>query len=254
MVHRLPLRFSVLVISFVTFLLVSILTIQNAHSDQVALTWAPNPEPDLVGYRIYYGTSTRNYSFFIDVGNTTSYIAQGLEEGRPYYFAATAYDMAGNESDFSNEVVYPPKLKIWLEAEYGFVYAPMLIATDSEASSGQYIWVPEGYGPALDPSQGGNAEFFFEVPAAGQYLLWGRVLSSHGSNDSFFVSMDGGPFLLWDTQVSNQWVWDKVNNRDVADPVYFDLAPGVHTLLIQQREDGTKIDTLLLTNDLKFVP
>jgi len=243
-----------LVISFVTSLLVSILTIQNAHSDQVALAWDPNPEPDLAGYRIYYGTSTRNYSFFIDVGNTTSYTVQGLEEGRPYYFAATAYNMAGNESDFSNEVVYPSELKIWLEAEHGFVYAPMLVAPDFEASSGQYIWVPEGYGDVLDPSQGGYAEYVFEVPVAAQYLLWGRVLSNHGGNDSFFVSMDGGPFLLWDTQVSNQWTWDKVNNRDVTDPVYFYLTPGVHTLLIQQREDGTKLDQLLLTNDLNYFP
>ena len=71
MVHRPPLRFSMLVISFVTSLLVSILRIQNAHSDQVAFTWDPNPEPNLVGFRVYCGTSTRNYSFFIDVRTTT---------------------------------------------------------------------------------------------------------------------------------------------------------------------------------------
>ncbi len=105
--------------------------------------------------------------------------------------------------------------------------APMLVAPDSEASSGQYIWVPEVMGTHWTPSQGGYAEFVFEVPAAAQYLFWGRVLSSHGGNELFFLSMDGGLSLLWDTQVSKNWTWDRVNNREVADPVYFDLSPGV---------------------------
>ena len=36
----------------------------------------------------------------------TSYVVQGLEPGKTYYFAATAYDATGTESGLSNEFVY----------------------------------------------------------------------------------------------------------------------------------------------------
>jgi hypothetical protein len=42
----------------------------------------------------------------VDVGNTTTASISGLDESQVYYVAVTAYDSSGNESDFSNEVVY----------------------------------------------------------------------------------------------------------------------------------------------------
>jgi fibronectin type 3 domain-containing protein len=76
----------------------------------VTLTWdAPttnsdgSPLTDLNGYKIYYGTSSGNYTEVIDIGNVTSYTIGNLSSGI-YYFAVTAYNTSGNESDFSNEV------------------------------------------------------------------------------------------------------------------------------------------------------
>ncbi|MGQ9570185.1 MAG: InlB B-repeat-containing protein [Thermodesulfovibrionales bacterium] len=63
-----------------------------------------SPITDLAGYKIYYGTSSGNYSEHIDVGNVKNYTIDNLVEGLTYYFAVTAYDTSGNESDFSNEV------------------------------------------------------------------------------------------------------------------------------------------------------
>ena len=77
-----------------------------AYSADVTLAWDDNTEPDLDGYKLYYGTSSRNYSASVDVGNTTQYTLSGLTEGTTYYFAATAYDSLDNESDFSAEVVH----------------------------------------------------------------------------------------------------------------------------------------------------
>lgn len=57
---------------------------------------------DLAGYIIYYGPSSGHYTNSIDVGNSTSYILNNLTTGT-YYFAVTAYNMAGYESTFSNE-------------------------------------------------------------------------------------------------------------------------------------------------------
>ena len=58
---------------------------------------------DLLGYKIYYGTSSGSYSQVIDVGNKIEHIFEVPVSGK-YYFAVTAYDFSGNESDFSDEV------------------------------------------------------------------------------------------------------------------------------------------------------
>jgi hypothetical protein len=70
------------------------------------LRWNANTEADLTGYRIYYGTSSRNYYRFVDPGNVTAYQLGklNLPENVSYYFSITAYDSTGNESEFSAEL------------------------------------------------------------------------------------------------------------------------------------------------------
>src|SRR5512137_895255 len=85
-------------------LLCAILTPSAVHAAEVNLAWDPNTEPDVAGYKVYYGLGSRNYDHVMDVGNSTSCVVTGLEQGRTYYFAATAVNTANIESDFSNEV------------------------------------------------------------------------------------------------------------------------------------------------------
>jgi hypothetical protein len=82
------------------------LTLNAPSSSSVTLTWNANTESDLAGYRVYRATSSGAYGAPIATiqGNTTSYIAAGLQFGTTYFFVVTAYDIAGNESAYSNEV------------------------------------------------------------------------------------------------------------------------------------------------------
>lgn len=72
------------------------------------LAWDPVPDPNVRGYRIYYGTGPGTYQQAygngLDVGSTITYSVSGLNRATRYYFVATAYDAMGNESGFSNEV------------------------------------------------------------------------------------------------------------------------------------------------------
>jgi hypothetical protein len=77
---------------------------QKACAANVTLEWDPNPEPDIAGYEIYYGFSSRNYSEMIDVGGYTSCTIGDLEIGVTYYLAAKAYNTSGYRSDYSDEV------------------------------------------------------------------------------------------------------------------------------------------------------
>ena len=54
--------------------------------------------------------------------------------------------------------------------------------------------------------------------------------------------------------MGDSWHWDQVNDRTGPDPVKFTLPSGVHTIRVELREDGTKLDKLLLTNSVAFVP
>ena len=65
-----------------------------------------SPSPEVTGYRIYYGVASRSYTNTVTVGNQFTCTVSNLLPGVTYYFAATAYDGSGLESDFSNEVSY----------------------------------------------------------------------------------------------------------------------------------------------------
>lgn len=68
------------------------------------VAWDRNPESDVTGYRVRYGTSSRNYSVTIDVGNRTDFALSNLSQGTRYYIAVQAYNRAGVSSALSAEV------------------------------------------------------------------------------------------------------------------------------------------------------
>ncbi len=90
-------------------LLVSLLTMGSAleaSAASIKIAWDPSTEPLVTGYRIYYGKWSGVYTNAIDAGNRTDYTVTGLDAGTTYYFTATAYNGAGDESEFSNEASF----------------------------------------------------------------------------------------------------------------------------------------------------
>ena len=87
----------------VILMLILLALVPAALAGDVSLAWDHSPSPGVVGYKIYIGKASRIYWTPITIGYQTTYTVQGLGPGT-YYFAATAFDKDGNESDFSNEV------------------------------------------------------------------------------------------------------------------------------------------------------
>ena len=84
---------------------------QSSQYCELTLAWDVNPEPDLAGYRLYYGSESRydtenfkGYQEPIDVGLSTKATLTGFQAGCTYYFTATAYDQRGHETDYSIEL------------------------------------------------------------------------------------------------------------------------------------------------------
>ncbi len=75
----------------------------------IKISWTPNSESDLAGYRVYYGTrSDDEFITLIDVGMATQagdrvvYTLTDLNKGEEYCIALTAYNTSDYESDLSN--------------------------------------------------------------------------------------------------------------------------------------------------------
>ena len=99
-------KYCVCITLLVAFHFISALNCKLSWSAQVSLAWDRNVEPNIAGYKIHYGQSSNDYQYSVNVGNFTSATISGLTEGQVYYFAATAYDSVGNESGFSEEILY----------------------------------------------------------------------------------------------------------------------------------------------------
>ena len=87
-------------------LLLSPVQALSVPGNGVTLAWDRSPDSSVIGYRIYYGAASGNYTNSVAVGNVTTNAVQGLTSGVTYFFAVTAYDASGLESSFSNETSY----------------------------------------------------------------------------------------------------------------------------------------------------
>ncbi len=92
----------------ILFLLVIALLLGSAsalRAATVTATWNANPESDIAGYKLSYGTQTGVYTTTVDVGNVTSR-ALTLTNGQRYYFAVQAYNTSAMTSAYSAEVFF----------------------------------------------------------------------------------------------------------------------------------------------------
>jgi fibronectin type 3 domain-containing protein len=63
-----------------------------------------NANTNTVGYKLYSGFSSGNYTQTTDLGNTTATTVPLSQAGSTYYFVVTAYNNAGTESLASNQI------------------------------------------------------------------------------------------------------------------------------------------------------
>ncbi len=84
------------------------------HAQTVQLAWDASQSSDVKGYRIYYGTNSRSYSYKVNAGLMRTQSVTLPWRGR-WFFAATAYATNGVESPFSDEVQWEnsPSRRCW---------------------------------------------------------------------------------------------------------------------------------------------
>ena len=102
--------------SILLSLIILIATAIFASAQTSTLMWDISPEPDVIGYNIYYKSDSPSLPFngteipegtspiFVDGADMTALDIFIPDDGSVYYFMATAINNSGVESDFSNEV------------------------------------------------------------------------------------------------------------------------------------------------------
>jgi len=91
----------------------------TCFASTVALQWDASADAGLAGYKVYYqsdspiqpftGTGAAQGASPVSIQNQTSATISGLDPSRSYYFAVTAHDTSGVESNYSN-IVHVPEL------------------------------------------------------------------------------------------------------------------------------------------------
>jgi hypothetical protein len=73
---------------------------------QVQLIWNASYEPDLAGYRVYWSPAPDGPYALMATTSVPRYNDRDVDNGVTYFYAVTAFDDHGNESELSREIVH----------------------------------------------------------------------------------------------------------------------------------------------------
>jgi len=72
----------------------------------IELFWNDNREPDLDGYNVFVSSSYDGEYEYVATTTEPYFLDDGARNGTLYYYAVSAFDYDGNESDLSDDVAY----------------------------------------------------------------------------------------------------------------------------------------------------
>lgn len=113
-----------------------------------------------------------------------------------------------------------------------------------------------------DTKNGPRLDYPVTVETTGEYYVWVRMRTpstNPGRSDSVHVALDNGTLASDGGQglsegAGTSWSW--VNRvSDTSDRVTVDVSsPGVHTINLWMREDGTQVDKIILVDNSSYDP
>lgn len=118
------------------------------------------------------------------------------------------------------------------------------------ASEDAYIEIPAGSGNPPEVNAG-KAVYEIDIPTDGFYYLWARVYWDNECSNSLSVQINDGPlFLFGQTATYKTWHWVRSPPRLAV----MNLSQGANRLTFHNREDGIRIDQVLLTRNRRLIP
>ncbi|HOX86925.1 MAG TPA: T9SS type A sorting domain-containing protein [bacterium] len=227
--------------------------------DPLAVTWAVNPEIVAVAILFSFDGGINWFKLTADAPNTGSYatmVPGYATSSLRYRIANPADEMVYDDSDDDIEIDLTGYVfsSIRKEGEDAAISSHMYVGIDGRAFGCQFIYSARDV--SSDP---GIGTLDFDITSPGIYVIWARALGAGSTRNSWLVKVDGGPEYLWDTTKGYAWTWDRISHRGVTgvpnilaelDPIFFHLAAGHHTIQFRGKEHYTRLDRIVITNDL----
>lgn len=212
----------------------------------VYLYWNPNKEPDLAGYRIYRNNAPSGYFKLIADVAEPYYVDRDVENGITYFYAVSAYDTAGNESDLSEEDCF--------DTPRPEGYNMKIFEKDYLPSFAGYCF--SQYQPVHYSAS--NCDFYFDVNSNGRLLVATRGTLVRDMGALEMDDVDYAPLDEWDEDGQVQalvghvyvfWTRDnhfaKIRIKAISDSyLVFDwayqVAPGNRELVKSLKNENNK--------------
>ncbi len=217
-------------------------------------SWEAVANPVVIGYKVHWGTQSGVYTQSLDAGNVTEVIIEAFSQSVEYFVAVTSYSDSGEESDYSTELsfIYDTTDRvILLEAEDGSLTAPMQVFSD-----GPTTWVA-----ASPPDPAAATTLSFTTPYASDFYVWCRVLAPDATSDSFNVTVDQEPELVYHVYGESSppasayqfdWTWSRIQISPVTARA-FALGGGSHSIRFRYLENAL-LDRVVIVSNPDFVP
>jgi hypothetical protein len=154
--------------------------------------------------------------------------------------------------------------EVWIEAEAAdSLTGIMKVYSDRpDASGGRYIaaYTNSSNDAPIDDAHPGMASYTLRL-SGGTYEIIGRVSAPTVNDDSFWVYLDGATtntandasgWVKWGFDFGDAWHEVPVQSMDDANQtVQFTVPAGLYNLQVTYREDGAKLDALMITKQLQ---
>jgi hypothetical protein len=198
----------------------------------------------------------------------------------PHTLSAVARDAAGNTAtatvsvNVSNPVSAAGTVVLWTgQVRPADIHGNWQLLSDGTAAGGAALFNPDAAAAKISPALASPAHYFemsFPADRGTPYHLWVRLRAQGNAfaNDSVHIQFNdavnqtGSPIMRSGTSASAEvvlqngptgpadhgWGWADNGWGTTPQKIYFATA-GVHTLRVQQREDGALVDQIVLSPD-----
>ncbi len=126
---------------------------------------------------------------------------------------------------------------------------PEGIETVEGASGEAYLAIPQGVGNPPEVNAG-KAVYPIKVPVDGTYTLWLRAWWDDSCGNSVSIQVNDSPLFPIEDTTYKTWHWVRSPPRLPQ----LKLKAGDAVLVIHNREDGIRIDQILLINNRRYIP
>ncbi len=142
--------------------------------------------------------------------------------------------------------------EIILEAECAEWNGEIWELEPSNLASGGFSMVPKtakSLFPAPPDLPENRIRFQMDLPQAGTYYGFARILAPSSQNDSYWIRVDEGEWILWfdGIKIDDEFSWNPLKSNQGANKFQWDA--GRHTIDIAFREPGAQLDKLILKSE-----